>query len=229
MTERQLLTIGLQDFHIDCPQAVDKLLQFSDILLEKNKVMNLTAITDPMEVVSRHYLDCAIMAAYVQDKTVLDVGCGAGFPAMPMALLSNAQVTMLDSLGKRITFLNEAIAQLGIENATAVHARAEEFGHRAAFDVVTSRAVAKLNVLAELCLPMVKIGGAFIAMKAVGSDEEIEQAKKAIYLLGGKLEEVRDYQIPQTDVVRRLCIIRKERGTPKMYPRRFAVISKTPL
>lgn len=229
MTAHAILTAGLQDFGIDCAQGVDNLLRFSDILLEKNKVMNLTAVTDPLEVVSRHYLDCAVMVPYVQGKTVLDVGCGAGFPGIPMALLSDAHVTMLDSLGKRITFLNESIGQLGMENAVAVHARAEEFGHRGEFDVVTSRAVAKLNVLAELCLPMVKLGGCFIAMKAVGSDEEIAQAKHAIYLLGGTVEEVRDYQIPQSDVVRRLCIIRKERGTPKMYPRRFAQISAKPL
>lgn len=229
MTEKELLTRGLAELHIENPQAVDKLLQFSDLLLERNKVMNLTAVRDPIEVVTRHFLDCAPLAAYAQGKTMVDVGCGAGFPGMPVALLSDANVTLLDSLGKRITFLNETIHTLGMENAQAIHARAEEFGHREMFDLATSRAVARLNVLAELSLPLVKVGGLFIAMKAVGSDEEIEEARNAIRLLGGKLEKIEDYTVPCTDVVHRLVIVRKVRHTPAQYPRRFGKISASPL
>ncbi|MGN0995178.1 MAG: 16S rRNA (guanine(527)-N(7))-methyltransferase RsmG [Butyricicoccus sp.] len=229
MTEKELLTRGLAELHIENPQAVDKLLQFSDLLLERNKVMNLTAVRDPIEVVTRHFLDCAPLAAYAQGKTMIDVGCGAGFPGMPVALLSDANVTLLDSLGKRITFLNETIHTLGMENAQAIHARAEEFGHREMFDLATSRAVARLNVLAELSLPLVKVGGLFIAMKAVGSDEEIEEASNAIRLLGGKLEKIEDYTVPCTDVVHRLVIVRKVRHTPAQYPRRFGKISASPL
>lgn len=229
MTEKELLTRGLAELHIENPQAVDKLLQFSDLLLERNKVMNLTAVRDPIEVVTRHFLDCAPLAAYAQGKTMIDVGCGAGFPGMPVALLSDANVTLLDSLGKRITFLNETIHTLGMENAQAIHARAEEFGHREMFDLATSRAVARLNVLAELSLPLVKVGGLFIAMKAVGSDEEIEEARNAIRLLGGKLEKIEDYTVPCTDVVHRLVIVRKVRHTPAQYPRRFGKISASPL
>ena len=229
MTEKELLTQGLAELHIENPQAVDKLLQFSDLLLERNKVMNLTAVRDPIEVVTRHFLDCAPLAAYAQGKTMVDVGCGAGFPGMPVALLSDANVTLLDSLGKRITFLNETIHTLGMENAQAIHARAEEFGHREMFDLATSRAVARLNVLAELSLPLVKVGGLFIAMKAVGSDEEIEEARNAIRLLGGKLEKIEDYTVPCTDVVHRLVIVRKVRHTPAQYPRRFGKISASPL
>lgn len=229
MTEKELLTRGLAELHIENPQAVDKLLQFSDLLLERNKVMNLTAVRDPIEVVTRHFLDCAPLAAYAQGKTMIDVGCGAGFPGMPVALLSDANVTLLDSLGKRITFLNETIHTLGVENAQAIHARAEEFGHREMFDLATSRAVARLNVLAELSLPLVKVGGLFIAMKAVGSDEEIEEARNAIRLLGGKLEKIEDYTVPCTDVVHRLVIVRKLRPTPAQYPRRFGKISASPL
>ena len=229
MTEKELLTRGLAELHIENPQAVDKLLQFSDLLLERNKVMNLTAVRDPIEVVTRHFLDCAPLAAYAQGKTMVDVGCGAGFPGMPVALLSDANVTLLDSLGKRITFLNETIYTLGMENAQAIHARAEEFGHREMFDLATSRAVARLNILAELSLPLVKVGGLFIAMKAVGSDEEIEEARNAIRLLGGKLEKIEDYTVPCTDVVHRLVIVRKVRPTPAQYPRRFGKISASPL
>lgn len=229
MTEKELLTRGLAELHIENPQAVDKLLQFSDLLLERNKVMNLTAVRDPIEVVTRHFLDCAPLAAYAQGKTMVDVGCGAGFPGMPVALLSDANVALLDSLGKRITFLNETIHTLGMENAQAIHARAEEFGHREMFDLATSRAVARLNVLAELSLPLVKVGGLFIAMKAVGSDEEIEEASNAIRLLGGKLEKIEDYTVPCTDVVHRLVIVRKVRHTPAQYPRRFGKISASPL
>ena len=229
MIEKELLTRGLGELHLDNPQAVDKLLQFSDLLLERNKVMNLTAVRDPIEVVTRHFLDCAPLAAYAQGKTMIDVGCGAGFPGMPVALLSDANVTLLDSLGKRITFLNETIHTLGMENAQAIHARAEEFGHREMFDLATSRAVARLNVLAELSLPLVKVGGLFIAMKAVGSDEEIEEARNAIRLLGGKLEKIEDYTVPCTDVVHRLVIVRKVRPTPVQYPRRFGKISASPL
>lgn len=230
MTERELLTQGLETLGIDCAQAVDQLLTFSDLLLEKNKVMNLTAVKEPMEVVTRHFLDCAPLAQYAAGKQVIDVGCGAGFPGMPIAILTDAQVTLLDSLGKRILFLKEVIDTLHLENVQAVHARAEEFGHREQFDIATSRAVARLNILAELSLPLVKVGGYFIAMKAVGSDEEIAQAKNAIHLLGGQLERVIDYTVPMTEERKsRLVLIRKVRETPKKYPRRFQKISAQPL
>lgn len=230
MTERELLTQGLETLGLGNTQAVDKLLTFSDLLLEKNKVMNLTAVKEPMEVVTRHFLDCAPLAPYAAGKKVVDVGCGAGFPGMPIALLTDAQVTLLDSLGKRITFLNEVIDTLHLENAQAIHARAEEFGHREEFDLATSRAVARLNILAELSLPLVKVGGYFIAMKAVGSDEEIEQAKNGIRLLGGQVERVLDYDVPMTeDRKSRLVIIKKVKETPKKYPRRFQKISAQPL
>lgn len=230
MTARELLTAGLEELGQNDPQAVDKLLAFSDLLLEKNKVMNLTAVTDPLEVVTRHFLDCAPLAPYAKGKTVVDVGCGAGFPGVPTAILSDAKVTLLDSLGKRIKFLQEVIDTLGLQNAQAVHARAEEFPHRASFDLATSRAVARLNVLAELSLPLVKTGGYFIAMKAVSSDEEIEEAKKAIRILGGQLEQVVDYDVPMSDGRKsRLVIVRKVKDTPAKYPRRFQKISASPL
>ena len=229
MTEKELLIQGLSQLHLEDAQAVERLLQFSELLLERNKVMNLTAVREPMEVITRHFLDCAPLVEYAKGKKMVDVGCGAGFPGMPIAMLCDAQVTLLDSLGKRITFLNESIATLGMTNAHAVHARAEEFPHREEFDLATSRAVARLNVLTELSLPLVKVGGLFVAMKAVDSQEEIDEAKNAIRLLGGKLEQCVDYTVPCTEVVHRLVIIRKIKPTPAKYPRRFGKISAAPL
>lgn len=228
MTERELLTSGLAALSLNNPQAVDKLLEFSRLLLEKNRVMNLTAVTDPMEVVTRHFLDCAVLAPYAEGK-VIDVGCGAGLPGMPLALLTGAEVTLLDSLNKRIAWLNEVIEALQIPNASAVHARAEEFGHREMFDLAVSRAVARLNILAELSLPLVRVGGRFLAMKADGCAEELEEARHAVSLLGGEVEAVRAYTVPETELRRKLVIIRKISETPAKYPRRFAKISAQPL
>ena len=228
MTERELLTAGLSELQINDPKAEESLLEFSRLLLEKNKVMNLTAVTDPMEVVTRHFLDCAVLAPYAAGK-VIDVGCGAGFPGIPLALLTGSEVTLLDSLKKRIDWLNEIIGRLQIGNASAVHARAEEYGHREEFDLAASRAVARLNVLAELSLPLVRVGGRFLAMKADDCAGEVEEAKGAIELLGGTLEEVRVYTVPKTDLRRKLIVIKKRAETPKKYPRRFAKISAQPL
>ena len=179
MTERELLTAGLRELGVaECPSAADNLLRYSEILREKNKVMNLTAITDPTEIVTRHFLDCAALTPYMpQDGRVLDVGTGAGFPGMPLAILCpQTEFVLLDALRKRIDFLNEVITDLGLTNVTAVHARAEDYArdNRGTFDLAVSRAVADLRVLSELALPMVKVGGAFLAMKAEDCTEEVE-------------------------------------------------------
>lgn len=228
--ERGLAALGTKT----CPQAVDKQMAFCARLLETNKVMNLTGAVDAHEVVTRHLLDCA--AAYAQidfaGKTVVDVGTGAGFPGMPLALLHpDAHFTLLDSLGKRITFLKECIEALGLTNAEAVHARAEEFAavHRAGFDFAVSRAVADLRMLSELCLPLVKVGGAFLAMKSANAEKELADAQNAVHTLGGEVEAVRHYLIPGTDIPQRLVLIRKTRETPGKYPRRFAKIASAPL
>ena len=230
MSERELLAAGLEELGLNkkYPQAVDKLLSFSELLLEKNLVMNLTAVTDPMEVVTRHFLDCAALAPFVSGE-VIDVGCGAGFPGVPLALLSESRITLLDAQKKRIDWLNEAMKTLQIRNASAVHARAEEFGHREAFDCAVSRAVARLNVLCELSLPLVRVGGCFLAMKADDCAGEIAEAQPALTLLGASLEEVKTYTVPKTDIHRKLVIIRKEAETPSKYPRRFAKITSHPL
>lgn len=230
---RATLTAGLPALGLDTG-LIPALEKFSGLLLEKNQVMNLTAITEPKDVAALHLLDSLSLVPLLGPGagSVVDVGTGAGFPGMPLALaLPGCQVTLLDSLGKRVAFLEEAAETLGLGNVTCIHARAEEFAgeKRESFDWAVSRAVAALPVLCELCLPLVKVGGRFAAMKSVGTDEEIAAAGSAIAKLGGRLEQVTDYTIPTTQVVHRLVVVEKVSPTPKKYPRRFAQIKKQPL
>lgn len=233
MTE--LLQNGFSAMELSVSDAqIAQLEDFTARMLETNKVMNLTRITDPKEIAEKHLLDCAslLQTADFSQKSVIDVGCGAGFPGMPLHILCPyCRLTLLDSLGKRIRFLQGCIDGMQLSDIEAVHARAEEFAakHREQYDFAVSRAVAQLNVLAELSLPLVKQGGAFIAMKSKDSDDELEQAKKAIRLLGGEIEKVVDYTIPHTDITHRLVVIRKKQHTPKQYPRPFRKISASPL
>lgn len=230
---KQLLTDGLSQLRLPTDH-VDDLLQYADVLLETNKVMNLTAITDPADVATLHFLDSAALLtlANFTGKRVVDVGTGAGFPGMPLRILEpSIKLTLLDSLGKRITFLQGVCDRLGLKNVECVHARAEEFAvqHRESYDIATSRAVASLPLLAELSLPLVKIGGYFLPMKSVDSDEELTSAARAIRTLGGQLVDVKDYRIPGTEVTHRLVVIKKVSPSPGKYPRAFAKIKKAPL
>ena len=229
----EILKKGLTELGMNTA-AIPRLTEFARLLLEKNKVMNLTAITEPEAVATLHLLDCAYLLTLTDcgGKSIVDVGTGAGFPGMPMGILEpKAQLTLLDSLGKRIDFLRECAQTLKLENISCVHARAEEFAaeHREQFDIATSRAVAALPVLSELALPLVKPGGLFLAMKSVESDEEIESARGAIGQLGGKIEKICDYTVPCTEVRHRVVLIRKVRPTPPRFPRTFAKIKKSPL
>ena len=229
----QTLRAGLTALGLPC-SAAPQLLDFSRRLLEKNQVMNLTAITRPQDVAALHLLDCAALLTLVdfRGKTVVDVGTGAGFPGMVLRLMEpDFDLTLLDSLGKRIDWLRQTCEEMGLSRVTCVHARAEEFAaaHRQTYDMATSRAVAALPQLCELALPLVKPGGCFLAMKSVDCEAELSSAKRALDTLGGRVEAVRDYEIPGTDVRHRLILIKKFRQTPEKYPRVFAKIKKNPL
>lgn len=234
MTDRELLYTGLKEFLPEVSEKmIDDLLKFSALLLKKNKVMNLTAVTEPTEVVTRHFLDCAALAPHMpQGGRVLDVGTGAGFPGMPLAILCpETEFVLLDALRKRIDFLNEVIETLGLTNVTAVHARAEDFAKdsRASFDMAVSRAVADLCTLSELAVPMVKVGGCFLAMKAADCAEEVQSAAHAFEVLGVGEPEMLSYTVPHDGIERALVRLPKISDTPDKYPRRFKKIQTAPL
>jgi len=212
------------------------LAQYGQLLLEKNQVMNLTAITDPDQVARLHMLDCAALlgCADLKGKALIDVGTGAGFPGMVLKIMEpTLELTLLDSLEKRLNWLAEVCDELGLNGVRFVHARAEEQAldpaFREQFDFATARAVASMNTLSEICLPYVKVGGRFLAMKSVDSGEEINQAAAAVSKLGGRLEKRFDYVIPGTDVCHRVIPVSKISPTPSNYPRRWAKIQKSPL
>ena len=230
---QELLKNGLRELGLDTEKA-ETLAHFAALMLAKNAVMNLTRITEPDAVAQLHLLDSAALLRFadLRGKKAVDVGTGAGFPGMPLRILEpDFDLTLLDSLGKRVEWLREACDTLSLRRVECVHARAEEFAaeKREQFDFALSRAVANLQVLCELCLPLVCVGGRFLAMKSVDSDEEINAAKNAVKTLGGKIAAIEDYTIPTSSVVHRLVIIEKTAPTPKGYPRAFAKIKKFPL
>lgn len=228
-----VLRRGLADLSLP-GSGIPALLRYWELLAERNKVMNLTAITDPLDAARLHFLDSAALLslADLRGKSIVDVGTGAGFPGLPLKILEpSIRLTLLDAQRKRVDFLQEVCADLGLEDVTCVHGRAEDFAaeHRESFDAAVSRAVAALPVLAELCLPLVRPGGHFLAMKSVDTGEELNAAGRAVNVLGGRLEKPLDYVISGTDIPRRLVILTKIGETPKKYPRTFAKIKKNPL
>ena len=226
----QLLRDGLTTLGLPTG-GIPALIRYADLLVEKNKVMNLTAITEPADIAALHFLDSAALLTLAdwKGKTVADIGTGAGFPGLPLRIVDpSIRLTLLDAQNKRVEFLKEVCGELGLADVECVHARAEEFAadHREGFDLVTSRAVAALPLLCELCLPLVKVGGYFAAMKSVDADAELASAAHAIEVLGGAVDHVTDYAIPGTEVHHRVIFIKKCRETGKKYPRAFAKIKK---
>lgn len=231
---RDILRAGLAELGLDKTKA-ETLEAFARLVLEKNRVMNLTAITDEADFARLHLLDSAALLRYAafDGRTAVDVGAGAGFPGVPLRILCPGarRITLLDATGKRVEFLRQACTALKLTGVSCVDARAEEFAarRRESFDLAVSRAVAALPVLCELCLPLVRVGGQFLAMKSTQSDAEIEGAACAIEALGGRLSRVIDYTVPTTSVTHRLIVIDKTEPTPAQYPRGFAQIKKRPL
>ena len=212
-------------------------IRFYEYLIEKNKVMNLTGITEFDEVLVKHFLDslCCVKAVDMsQVKTVMDIGTGAGFPGVPLKItFPEVEACLLDSLNKRVNFLNEVIEMLGLKNVTAVHGRAEDYAkqkeHREKYDFCVSRAVANLSTLSEYCIPFVKEDGSFISYKSGKIDEELTQAENAVKILGGKVQDVVKFPLMDTDMDRSFVVIKKVKPTAKKYPRKAGLPSKEPL
>lgn len=231
----------LAAFHLQLTEEqLKKFYRYFELLEEKNKVMNLTAITEEREVVTKHFVDSLSLTRVFpelesgREFSVIDVGTGAGFPGIPLKIVyPNLQVTLLDSLKKRVCFLQEVCGQLELEKISAVHGRAEDFGRdenfREAFDLCVSRAVANLATLSEYCLPFVRIGGLFISYKSEEVGEEIKGAESAIKQLGGEIKSIQSFKLPKTDMGRSLIVIEKVRKLSGKYPRKAGLPSKEPL
>lgn len=228
--EKGILELG---FDID-EDKIKRFAVFSDILMEWNKKMNLTAVTDPKEISVKHFLDSIAplkVLKFKENSKVIDVGTGAGFPGVPIKIVrEDLDFTFMDSLNKRITFLKEAAKELQFEKAEFIHARAEEAGQnkmfRGKYDYAVSRAVASLKVLCEYCVPFLKMGGIFAAFKQYDVDEEINDAKSMIGTLGGKIADIKEVKIPQSDIVRKIILVEKIKETPTQFPRRANKIKK---
>ena len=215
-------------------KQIEKFYNYMNLLLEWNEKINLTAIIEPKEVILKHFVDSLTIAKYIKEnEKLIDVGTGAGFPGIPLSIVKeNTDIVLLDSLNKRINFLEEVKENLKLENITTIHGRAEEFGknkkERETYDIATSRAVAPLNILLEYLLPLVKVGGKAICMK--GSNiEEIENAKNALEILGGKIEKIEEITLPNSDIKRNIIIVKKVKNTPSKYPRKPGTPSKEPI
>lgn len=216
-------------------EQIKQFYDYMNLLLEWNEKINLTAITDKDEIILKHFVDCLTISKYIKENAcIIDVGTGAGFPGIPLKIArKDVKIVLMDSLNKRINFLNEVIQSLKLENIETIHSRAEELGknkkYREKFDVATSRAVANLNTLSEYMLPFVKKGGISICMKGPGADEEVQKAKRAISILGGEISSVDSFDLPNSDIARNVVIINKKDVTPGKYPRKAGTPAKEPL
>lgn len=234
----QILEQKLGELSIKQDQnQLERFHKFYQLLIEWNKVMNLTGITEYDDVVEKHFVDSLSIIKAVdlsRIHTVIDVGTGAGFPGIPLKIaFPHLRVVLLDSLNKRIKFLDEVIFQLGLTEIRTIHGRAEEYArkeeYREQFDLCVSRAVANLSTLSEYCLPYIQVGGIFVPYKSGEIDDEVEQSKKAVRILGGNIKEVMKFELPGTDIHRSFLLIHKEQHTQKKYPRKAGIPAKEPL
>lgn len=216
-------------------EQLNQFYKYMNLLLEWNKKINLTAITDPNEVILKHFIDSLTINKYIKENSTLaDVGTGAGFPGIPLKILRpDLKITLVDSLNKRINFLNEVINKLNLVNIETVHSRIEDFGkdkkYREIFDFVTARAVANLAVLSEYLLPIAKVGGQCVCMKGSSVEEELSNGKNAIKVLGGNIKNIDEFVLPDSDMSRNVIIIDKIKNTPNKYPRKAGIPVKEPL
>lgn len=213
-------------------RKIEQFYKYMNLLIEWNKKMNLTAILEPNEIILKHFIDSLTIAKQIEEGSkIIDVGTGAGFPGIPLSIVKeNLNITLLDSLNKRITFLDEVIRFLELKQIVAIHGRVEEFAKkgRESYAIATSRAVAPLNILLEYLLPLVKVGGKCICMK--GSNiEEINSAKNALKILGGEVEKIEKIKLPESDIERNIIIVKKVKNTPIKYPRKAGIPSKEPI
>lgn len=213
----------------------EQLYLYMNLLIEWNEKINLTAITKPEEIILKHFIDSITISKYIKSGSyICDIGTGAGFPGIPLKIaFPHLKVTLLDSLNKRLKFLNEVIEKLGLEGIETVHGRAEDGAKkpelREAFDLSVTRAVARVSVISEYCLPYVKTGGYFAAYKSGKAAEELEEGKKAIAVLGGKVEKTEEFLLPDSDMERTILLIKKVKNTPKKYPRKAGTPAKEPI
>lgn len=233
---KQTLSQLLKEINIEIKlEQINKFYEYMNLLLEWNEKINLTAITEQKDIILKHFVDCLTIQKYLsKEQKIVDIGTGAGFPGIPLAIMEEmCHFVLVDALNKRVNFLNEVKEKLDLQNVLAIHMRAEEFGqnkvYREKFDIAVSRAVANLSVLAEYLLPVIKVGGKVICMKGNQVEDEIRQAEFAVKELGGRIKEKEEFCLPGTEMKRNIIIIEKIKSTPNKYPRKSGIPSKQPL